>query len=149
MEPLTLTPVTRDNWRAVADVAPRDDQRAFVPASAARYLLLGVYGETWHNLGAFVGDTAVGHVMWGVDDDGSRWIGGLVVDAQHQGRGHGRRIVELLVAQLRDDPGCGPVRMSHQPANTASRRLFESLGFVATGVEEDGELVMELVAGAS
>jgi diamine N-acetyltransferase len=143
---LVLAPVTRDNWRAVADVAPLDEQRAFVPALAARYLLLGVYGDTWRNLGAFVGDTAVGHVMWGIDDDGSRWIGGLVVDAAHQGRGHGRRMVQLLVDLLRADPDCGPVRMSYEPQNVASRRLFESLGFATTGVEEDGELVMELSA---
>jgi diamine N-acetyltransferase len=113
---LTLADVTADNWRDVADLAPRDDQRDFVPALAARYLLLGLYGGVWHCLGAFEGDTAVAHVMWAVDpDDGSHWIGGLLVDAQHQGRGVGRRVVELLIERLRSDPACDRICMSHPP----------------------------------
>lgn len=143
---LHLAPVTPDNWRDVADLAPRDDQRRFVAALAARYLLLSVYGDTWHCLGAFEGDTAVAHVMWGIDDDGSCWIGGLLVDQAHQGRGLGRRVMELLVAQLKGE-GRGPIRLSHCPENTAAEALFTSLGFRPTGAREDDEVVLELVEG--
>ncbi len=140
---LILADVTADNWRDIADLAPRDDQRDFVPALAARYLLLGTLEDTWHNLGAFEDGTAVAHVMHAVDpDDGSRWIGGLVVDAAHQGRGVGRRVVELLLDRLRTEPG--PVRMSYHPDNEASRALFAGLGFVETGERVDDERVMEL-----
>jgi diamine N-acetyltransferase len=140
---LILADVTADNWRDIADLAPRDDQRDFVPALAARYLLLGMLEDTWHNLGAFEDGTAVAHVMHAVDpDDGSRWIGGLVVDAAHQGRGVGRRVVELLLDRLRTEPG--PVRMSYHPDNEASRALFAGLGFVETGERVDDERVMEL-----
>jgi diamine N-acetyltransferase len=143
---LRLLEGTADNWQEVADLAPRDDQRDFVPALAARYLLLDVYGDTWHCLGAFEGDTAVAHVMWAIDEDSSRWIGGLVVDQQHQGRGIGRQVLVALIERLRQDPGCGPIRMSHHPTDLTSRTLFASLGFVPTGDEVDGELVMELAA---
>jgi diamine N-acetyltransferase len=140
---LILADVTADNWRDIADLAPRDDQRDFVPALADRYLLLGTLEDTWHNLGAFEDGTAVAHVMHAVDpDDGSRWIGGLVVDAAHQGRGVGRRVVELLLDRLRTEPG--PVRMSYHPDNEASRALFAGLGFVETGERVDDERVMEL-----
>ena len=140
---VSLVEVSADSWRDIADLAPRDDQRGYVAPLAARYLLLGVYGDTWHNLGVYDGATPVGHVMWGADDDGSRWIGGLLVDAAHQGRGVGRAIV---VERLRA-AGDAPVRLSHHPDNVASRVLFESLGFRPTGVVEDGEVVMELSAG--
>jgi diamine N-acetyltransferase len=138
---LTLAPVTADNWRDVADLAPHDEQRRFVAALGARYLLLGVYGETWHNLGVFEGDTAVAHVMWGVDDDGSHWIGGLLVDAAHQGRGIGRATVEALLEGWSAEHRL--VRASCHPDNTASRALFGSLGFVETGEWDDDELVVE------
>jgi diamine N-acetyltransferase len=146
--PVSLVEVSADNWRDIADLAPRDDQRAYVAPLAARYLLLGVYGDTWHNLGAYDDATPVGHVMWGTDEDGSRWIGGLLVDAAHQGRGLGRAIVQELVARLRA-AGAAPVRLSHHPDNVASRALFESLGFRPTGVVEDGEVVMELASDHS
>jgi diamine N-acetyltransferase len=138
---LTLAPVTADNWRDVADLAPHDEQRRFVAALGARYLLLSVYGETWHNLGVFEGDAAVAHVMWGVDDDGSHWIGGLLVDAAHQGRGIGRATVEALLEGWSADRRL--VRASCHPDNTASRALFGSLGFVETGEWDDDELVVE------
>jgi diamine N-acetyltransferase len=138
---LTLAAVTADNWRDVADLAPHDEQRRFVAALGARYLLLATYGETWHNLGVFEGDTAVAHVMWAVDDDGSHWIGGLLVDAPYQGRGIGRTTVERLLEQWSDDHRL--VRASCHPDNTASRALFGSLGFVETGEWEDDELVVE------
>ncbi|GAA1479049.1 hypothetical protein GCM10009623_34950 [Nocardioides aestuarii] len=99
----------------------------------------------WRNLGALEDGTAVAHVMWGVDDeDGSRWIGGLVVDAAHQGRGVGRRAVELLLEQLQEQPGV--VRMSYHPDNTASRALVAGLGFVDTDAWDDDERVMELLS---
>lgn len=142
---VSLVDVTRDNWRDIADLAPRDDQRRFVPPLAARYLLLGVYGDTWHNLGAYDGNVPVAHVMWGTDEDGSRWIGGLLVDAAHQDRGVGGAVVRALVAQLRA-AGHAPIRLSHHPDNAASRALFERSGFVPTGQVEDGEIVMELAA---
>ena len=144
---LILADVTADNWRTVADLAPRDDQRRFVPALAARYLLLGVHGDTWHNLGAFEGDVAVAHVMWGRDDDGSHWIGGLLVDAAQQGRGVGSRVVELLLERL--TPEGTPIRMSCHPDNLASQALFGALGFADTGRMEDDEQVWERPARPS
>ena len=144
-EELRLVEVTADNWRDAADLAPRDDQRDHVAALAARYLLLGVYGDTWHNLVAYADGTPVAHVMWGVDDDGSRWIGGLLVDAAHQGRGHGRAVVAGLVERLTADGAGVPVRCSVHPDNRASNALFASLGFRPTGETVDDERVLELV----
>jgi diamine N-acetyltransferase len=140
---VTLAEVTADSWRDIADLAPRDDQREFVAATAARYLLLGVYGRTWHNLGAYEGDTPVAHVMWATDEDGSRWVGGLLVDAAHQGRGVGRAVMAELVSRLRA-AGDEPIRLSHHPDNEVSRALFDSLGFRPTGAVAGGEVVMEL-----
>ncbi|HEX5566323.1 MAG TPA: GNAT family N-acetyltransferase, partial [Streptomyces sp.] len=37
---VVLEEITDENWRDVADVAPADDQRRYVAALGARYLLL-------------------------------------------------------------------------------------------------------------
>ncbi|GAA0368726.1 hypothetical protein GCM10009541_08980 [Micromonospora gifhornensis] len=57
-------PVDDDNWRAVADVVPRDDQRDFIAPSAARYLLLSLREGVWHSLAVCADEEVVGHVMW-------------------------------------------------------------------------------------
>ncbi|WDZ87524.1 GNAT family N-acetyltransferase [Micromonospora cathayae] len=143
---VTLRPVDDDNWRAVADVAPRDDQRDWVPALAARYLLLTTRSEVWSSLAVYADGTVAGHVMWGVDDDGSRWIGGMIVDAAEQGRGVGAAAVATLAGWLADQGGGAPVRLSYHPGNTAAARLYAGLGFVPTGATEGDEIVVELAA---
>jgi diamine N-acetyltransferase len=146
---VTLCPVTADNWRAVADVAPRDDQRAYVAALGARYLLLSTYEDVWHSLAVCADEQVVGHIMWGRDDDGSCWIGGMLIDAAEQGRGVGRAAVQVLASWLAEQDGCRAVRLSYHPGNVAARQLYESVGFVPTGLVEDGEIVAELARHVS
>ncbi|MEU2612094.1 GNAT family N-acetyltransferase [Micromonospora sp. NPDC007271] len=142
---VTLRPVDDDNWRAVADVAPRDDQRAWVPALAARYLVLTMRSDVWTSLAVYADETVVGHVMWGVDDDGSRWIGGMVIDAAEQDRGVGRAAVRTLADWLAT--AGHPIRLSYHPDNAPAAALYTSLGFHPTGAFEDDELIAELTTG--
>ena len=117
---------------------------AFVAALAARYLLLTKRSDVWTSLAVYADETVVGHVMWGVDDDGSRWIGGMVIDAAEQGRGVGRATVRTLADWLAGPDGVHPVRLSYHPDNTPAAALYTSLGFHPTGAMEDDELVAEL-----
>ncbi|MFH9608154.1 GNAT family N-acetyltransferase [Streptomyces sp. NPDC017448] len=142
--PVTLRAVDADNWRAVADSAPRDDQRDWVPALAARYLVLSSREDDWNSLAVVAGDEVAGHVMWARDEDGAYWIGGMLIDAAHQGAGIGRAAVRTLAAWLSARGDCTAVRLSYAPANEAAAHLYASLGFRPTGEDEDGEVVAEL-----
>ncbi|MFH8928610.1 GNAT family N-acetyltransferase [Streptomyces pristinaespiralis] len=142
---VTLCPVDDDNWRAVADIAPRDEQRIFVAALAARYLLLSMRGGVWTSLGVLADDTVVGHVMWAYDEeDGTHWVGGLIVDADEQGRGVGRQAMTALIRMLSKRPDCREIRLSYHPHNTGAAKLYNSLGFIPTGAFEDDETVVGL-----
>ncbi|MEU5787181.1 GNAT family N-acetyltransferase [Micromonospora purpureochromogenes] len=143
---ITLRPVDDHNWREVADVAPRDDQRAWVPALAARYLVLTMRSDVWTSLAVYADETVVGHAMWGVDEDGSRWIGGMVIAADEQDRGVGRATVRTLADWLAAQDGGSVVRLSYHPDNIPAARLYTALGFAPTGEVEDDELVAELAS---
>ena len=93
-------------------------------------------------------DNVVGFLMWAVDDDHSRWIGGLVVDAAHQRHGVGRAAVIEAIRLLVAQPDCAGIALSCHPANHAARSLYAALGFSDTGeTAEDGELVSRLRLG--
>lgn len=141
---VTLRAVDDGNWRAVADIAPRDEQRDRVPALAARYLLLSMREKVWNSLAVCADETVVGHVMWGLDEDGSHWIGGLMVDGREQGRGLGRAVLRTISPWLAERDGCRAIRLSYQPGNTTADGLYTSLGFAPTGAVEDDEIVVEL-----
>ncbi len=143
---IRLVDVDAANWRGVAAVTPRPEQARFV-AATTYYLCLCHYGDVWRPLAVTQGEDVVGYVQWGVDDDGSHWIGGLVVDAVHQGKGVGRRIVELLIERFAELAGAAGLALSYDAANAPARRLYASLGFVETGEREDDEVVARRLPG--
>ncbi|WP_055693545.1 GNAT family N-acetyltransferase [Streptomyces prasinopilosus] len=147
---VVLEEITDENWRAVADVAPADDQRRFVAALGARYLLLSLRDGTWNSLAVRAGDEVVGHVMWAYDEeDGTHWIGGMVVNAAEQGKGVGRATMRALMRRLAALPSCREVRLSYHPENTPAARLYASLGFTPTGEFEGEEIVAALSSGVA
>jgi diamine N-acetyltransferase len=144
--PISLEPVTKDNWRDCAALTVSPEQQRFVNP-VTYYLCLCHYDDVWHPL-AVVRDGAVaGFVMWGVDDDRSRWIGGLVVDAAHQRQGVGQEVVRRLRERLIAEPDCPNVALSYAPDNTPARALYRRMGFRETGETEGTELVARWTPG--
>jgi diamine N-acetyltransferase len=145
MVDVSLVEVSTANWRACAALRVEEDQRRWV-ADVTYYLCLCTYGDTWHPLAIEVENEVVGFLMWGVDDDESRWIGGLVIDAAHQRHGVARAAVTEAIRLLIAQPGCTGVALSYNATNQAARSLYAGLGFVETDeTEDDGaELVNRL-----
>ena len=140
---MDLRPVDKDNWEACAALRPVPGQERFV-ASVAYYLCMCHYEKTWQPLAICVGDQVVGYVMWAVDpEDGSYWVGGLVIDAERQGEGHGRAAMRALLERFRQ-AGAAEVALSYEPDNERARALYASLGFRETDARVDGETVSRL-----
>jgi diamine N-acetyltransferase len=111
-------------------------------APVTHYLCLCLYEKIWHPLAVSSDDLVVGHVMWALDaDEGSHWIGGLVVDAKQQGRGIGGATVTAVLDLFAGLPGHVEAALSYHVENDRARRLYRSLGFRETGEHVDGEVV--------
>jgi diamine N-acetyltransferase len=123
------------------------EQRRFV-APVAEYLAACEAGP-WRPLAIEAGGEVVGFVMWAPDPgDGSRTIGGLVIDRAHQGRGLGRAAMGALVEELFAEPGCALLAVTYAPANERARRLYRDAGFEETGEILEDEVVATIPAGA-
>ena len=143
MTPLrvTLREVDAGNWRVVARVEVKEEQREFV-SPVTYYLCLCHYGGRWRPLAIYEGDEVVGFVMWALDPaDNSGWIGGLIIDAPHQNRGLARAAIEALLGEFRDVHGCASAALSYAPAHVRARTLYALLGFEVTGEFRDDEPV--------
>ena len=138
---VTVQPVNGGNWRDVCALRVTEDQRAFV-AEPSYYLALCCY-DTWNPLAIYLGATVIGFMMWGVDDNESCWLGGILIDTKHQNKGHGRKAVREAVAVLSKQTGAAEFALSYQPTNVA-KHLYGSVGFVETGETEDDEVVARL-----
>lgn len=141
---VSLRPVDAGSWRDVARLTVTADQQRFV-AAPTYYLALCAYGDVWHPLAVHATDGVVGFLMWGIDDDdGSVWLGGLLVDEAFQHRGYGRAAVRAALDELATETGRARFALSYQPANVVARRLYASLGFAETGEVDGDEVVARL-----
>lgn len=142
MPDISVKPVDSDNWRDVAALTVNDDQKAFM-AEPSYYLALCCYG-TWNPLAIYLRDKVIGFMMWGIDDDTSCWLGGILIDREYQGKGYGRQAVQAAMTKLAEQNGSTEFALSYQPTNEAARHLYGSMGFSETGETEDNELVARL-----
>ncbi len=136
---VTLRPVDTSNWREVAGLEVSREQRAFV-AEPSYYLALCCY-DTWNPLAIYAGEQAVGFMMWGIDDDNSCWLGGILIDRAQQRQGYGESAVIEAISMLGEKTGSTSFALSYLPENTVARRLYQKLGFVETGEPEGEEIV--------
>ncbi|MDT0442954.1 GNAT family N-acetyltransferase [Streptomyces johnsoniae] len=114
---------------------------------AARYLLLSMREDSWNSLAVYADDAVVGHAMWGLDEDGSHWIGGMLIDGAEQGKGVGRALLLTMTGWLAAREDCWTIRLAYQPDNAVAGRLYTSLGFVPTGAVDGDEVIAELAPG--
>ena len=70
----------------------------------------------------------------------------LMIDKDYQGKGYGRKAIELALDFIKTFP-CGRAKycwLSYEPENDAARKLYSSFGFVETG-EKDGEELIAII----
>jgi diamine N-acetyltransferase len=142
-----LREITRDTVRAVCKLDAGDESVQVAPNSvsiAQAYF----HDEAWFRA-VYDDETLVGFVMLydpsltEAPEEPEFFLWRLMIDKEHQHKGHGRAAVEALVEHVRNRPGAQRLLVSHVSAADRLGRFYQSLGFRYTGAEEDGELVME------
>ena len=87
----------------------------------------------------------IGFLMWAINPaDESGWLGGIMIDRNHQGQGYGRQAVQAAIRLLAEEQEVQHFALSYQPANVVARHLYGSLGFVEGDEWEDDEIVARL-----
>lgn len=142
---VTLREVTRETVRAICALQVAPNQTHFVAPNAVS--IAQAYFEpdaAWFRA-IYAGEKPVGFLM--LDDDPAAQEYNLwrfMIDARYQGLGYGRLALELLIAHVRTRPGATALYTSCVPGDGSPCPFYERMGFVYTGDEDDGELVMRL-----
>lgn len=142
MIPITVRPVNAENWRDVAGLSVTAQQAQFV-AEPSYYLALCCY-DIWNPLAIYLGETVIGFMMWGMDDDASCWLGGIIIDKQQQRKGYGRKAIEAAIKTLGEQTGASEFALSYLAENVHAKRLYKAIGFNESGEMEDDEVVARL-----
>jgi diamine N-acetyltransferase len=150
---VTIEPVTATNWRSTLALGVFPEQQRFVAdfapisAIALAKAYVGAAGRTWLPMLIRSDGEPAGFAALATKPatTGECWLFHFFIDREHQGGGIGRAAMVALMAWIRDMPG--PVErvvLSVHPENLVAQRLYQSLGFTATGEMLDGEPVFAL-----
>lgn len=143
---ITLEPITRENFEAVMDIELPPDQARYVASNAYSIAQAHYYPE-FQPRAICADGKPVGLLMFGLPEElapGHYGIYRLMVDHALQGRGIGRRAMELLLEDLRARPDARRIWICYKPDNAVGQRFYASLGFTEVGVDADGEMIAEI-----
>jgi diamine N-acetyltransferase len=146
MADVSLRELTKDNVRDVLDLDVAADQSSYVATNAKSIAEAHFEPKAWFRAIA-AGEVLVGFAMVYRDPAaGEFYVWRFMVDARHQGRGYGRRAMELLFEEARAD-GATEVVLSVVPGEHSALDFYRRLGFEETGKIDHGELEMRLPLG--
>ncbi|NJM49062.1 MAG: GNAT family N-acetyltransferase [Alkalinema sp. RU_4_3] len=140
---VTLREITKENWRDILRLKVAPHQEQFVASNAASIAEAYFNPEVAWFRAIYAGDVPVGFLM--LEDNVAQqdyFLWRFMIDEQFQGNGYGRRALELFFAEVKTRPGADALETSCVPAEGGPGPFYEKMGFVYTGKEEEGELVM-------
>ena len=133
-----LREITKENLDAVLELKVAKEQEDYVSTVVQSLAQAWVYRDTAYPFAIYDDDVLVGFVMMGfyeVKQQYTLWK--LLIDERYQHRGYGRQAVELAKRYLIDTFGVAEIYLGVHEDNAAAIRLYQSVGFTATG-ERDG-----------
>jgi diamine N-acetyltransferase len=143
MTNVILREITPENFSAVINLDVAEDQKLFVAPNVKSIAQAYIYPDA-NPLAIYNGDDElVGFVMYGYDrEDEKYFLGRLMIDAGHQGKGYGRAATLEVIRRMREIEDCRAIYLSFVPENTGAEKLYASVGFERTGKLNGNEIVM-------
>ncbi len=144
MAEVTLREVTGETVRATFVLGVAPGQEGFVAANAISIAEAYFEPKAWFRA-IYADEEPVGFVML-YDDPATPeyFLWRLMIDGRHQGRGYGRRALDLLVDYVRTRPAAAEVRSSYVPGEAGPGEFYRRYGFEETGELNHGQHVIRL-----
>lgn len=141
---VTLREVSKDTVREICRLAVSPGQEDFVAPNAVSIAEAYFEPKAWFRA-IYADDVPVGFVMLFDDPETPEYyLWRLMVGAGHQGRGFGRKAMELVIDHVRSRPGAKELLTSYVPGEGSPEPFYRALGFQPTGAMDDDEVVLGL-----
>ena len=134
-----LRAITEDNFLDAFHLKLAPGQESFVSHPIRSLAQAYVYREQCQPFGIYAEGKMVGYVMVIYDYDVSEYdIWHMMIDESMQGLGYGSAALDLVIDYIQKKPfgESDRVALTCNKDNPVARELYESKGFVATGIED-------------
>ncbi|MDO5133587.1 MAG: GNAT family N-acetyltransferase [Eubacteriales bacterium] len=143
-----LRAITEENFIDAFNLRLASGQENFVSHPVRSLAQAYVYRDQCQPFGIYAAGKMVGYVMVIYDYDVPEYdIWHMMIDESMQGRGYGREALDRVLEYIRTKPfgDSGRVALTCNKGNSAARKLYESKGFSATGIEDEDEVELVLM----
>ena len=139
-DPVELRVINDDNVMAVIEMSVAPDQTEFVAPNVHSLAQAFAATKVWVRA-VYSGNDPVGFVMLSDDDEKPRYyLWRFMIDQRYQHLGFGRGAMALVHQYVRSRPGGDRIYLSYVPAEGGPEPFYKALGYLDTGVEDEGEL---------
>jgi diamine N-acetyltransferase len=145
MDEVSLRDVTKGTVRAICDLVVAPGQERFVAPNSVSIAEAHFEPKAWFRA-IYAGEDPVGFVMLYDDREVPEYfLWRLMIAGPFQGKGYGRRAVELLIEEVRARPRATELFVSYVPGEGSPEPFYLRLGFEPTDRVEHGEIVSRLI----
>jgi diamine N-acetyltransferase len=140
---VSLREITKENVRAVCGLGLRPEQRDYVAPNVRSLAEAYVEPLAWPRA-IYADEEPVGFLMLHANDEAKEYfLWRFMIAAEHQGKGYGRRALELLADEVRARGGTS-LRSSFEEGEHGPRGFYLGFGFTETGKQVGGEIEITL-----
>ena len=146
---IELKPITEANFIEAFNLKLAPGQEEYVSHPIRSLAQAYVYRDQCRPFGIYADGEMVGYVMVIYDYDVPEYdIWPMMSDAAHQGRGYGGDALERVIEYVKTKPfgDSDRIALTCNRNNSVARKLYESRGFRATGVEDEDEIELVMTA---
>lgn len=141
---LQLRPITKDNWIKAISLKVREDQMNFVASNAVSLAQLN-FLDNFYAKGIYLEDEMIGFTLYGIDEDEQQyWIYRMMIDKKFQGKGYGKKAIQLIIDDIRAmrEDHHKTISLSYEPGNEVAKYIYSKMGFKEVdGLIIEGEQV--------
>ena len=142
-----LRRIAEDNFIDAFNLKLAPGQESFVSHPIRSLAQAYIYRDQCQPFGIYEEGRMVGYVMVIYDYDIPEYdIWHMMIDESEQGHGYGSAALDLVIDYIRTKPfgDSDRVALTCNKDNPLARKLYESRGFSATGVEDEDEIELVL-----
>ena len=142
-----LKAITEENIIDAFNLKLASGQENFVSHPIRSLAQAYVYRNQCQPFGIYTEGMMVGYVMVIYDYDIREYdIWHMMIDESMQGHGYGREALDQVISYIKTKPfgDSNRVALTCNKNNPIARKLYESKGFTATGIEDDDEVELVL-----
>jgi len=134
-----LREITKDNLEEVLALDVCDYQKSFVSSTVASLAQAYVYKETAFPFAVYADNTLVGFIMLGYYQTRNQYtLWKFLIDKEYQNKGYGKEALKQGIQYLQNTFQAKEIYTGVSIGNEQAKHVYKSLGFVETGLVEDG-----------